>query len=188
MEPINRKEWVAMGLALAIFLGVLGFRLFAPPGSGSPADLEQSYTLDYAGLQLEKSVKISAAGHEEKLLAKGSDVVFLSVIPTALEDDLAEAMLSSSGDVEVLPEYNIAVAHAKEGKPLSMVMRFAGNRKNLSTISLALPKSFYNSLSEEQLSALYAELKGFNLLESPVDSTREVERQLAVQVSEALAT
>ena len=117
---------------------------------------------------------------------ENADLVLLTVVPNALADSLATAEVSATGEVEKLEEYSLVVVKPKEGRQVSLSMRLPNTHRNLSTVTLALPTPFYESLSEEQRTALFTELKGFELVWLPVEEMRATEEKLATRVSGAL--
>ena len=183
---ISKRDLALLVVAVVIGGGVLAF-LWSQSQYVQPLNLNASYAIDYAGLQVNKDVSISAKGHEERILApENADLVLLTVVPNALADSLATAEVSATGEVEKLEEYSLVVVKPKEGRQVSLSMRLPNTHRNLSTVTLALPTPFYESLSEEQRTALFTELKGFELVWMPVEEMRATEEKLATRVSGAL--
>ncbi len=66
LEGYGRNERLAIALAFVLALGYIGFRMWSA-GTGLPTSVNQSYSIDYAGFSLEKSVAIGKGAHEERL-------------------------------------------------------------------------------------------------------------------------
>ncbi len=118
----------------------------------------------------------------------GSPMVLLAVIPDVLEADAGNVRAAGSGKVEAISAYHLVVAQPKEGSASnSLSLSFKDSERNVSAIGLALPASFYAQLSDEQKTALYAELGKYALIEFPADKTRDLEGQLAKNLVGVLA-
>ncbi len=188
-EKLSRGEWFAIVVAVIVSLSFVGFQLMqAETATPDPINVNSAYTIEYPGLTLTKTVTITPKGHEERLSApEGADVVLLAVVPKALEENLTKVQVGGSGKTEKLAEYSLIVVSPKDGKPVSLALKFDNNYRNASAITLALPSSFYKGLSAEEKNALFAELKGFELVWLPPDKVREIELRLAQKVSGVLA-
>ena len=187
-NSLSRGEWFAVLLAVIVLISYMGIQ-FMSPSTPPPLSMDQTLTVNYpGGLQVTKNVTITPKGHEERVSTTGgADVVLLVVVPKALEANLDNAVVAGSGKIEKFAEYSLIVARSKGENNAAVAMKFENNYRDVSAITLALPAKFFDSLSVDEKTALFEELKGFDLVWLSPDEVAKIEQGLAAKVSGALA-